>query len=88
MMAAALHVCILFVRRLQLIADNHEYVGPFWQPYTAQRQASSLLVTYVRDLMVSKALIQLNSTNLTMISDDYRKVQMDFINDDPIVWLH
>jgi carboxylesterase type B len=52
--------------------DGHGTARPLWQPYSAQRQA----------------LIQLNSNNLTMISDDYREEQINFINSDPIVWLH
>ncbi|KIL63619.1 hypothetical protein M378DRAFT_660840 [Amanita muscaria Koide BX008] len=43
-----------------------------WEPYTSQYQV----------------LLQLNSQNLVMIPDDYRKKQIDFINSDPIVWLH
>ncbi|KIL63607.1 hypothetical protein M378DRAFT_79395 [Amanita muscaria Koide BX008] len=34
-----------------------------------------------------RVLLQLNSQNLVMIPDDYRKKQIDFINSDPIVWL-
>jgi len=51
--------------------DGHGTARPLWQPYSTQRQA----------------LMQLNSNNLAMISDDYRKEQIDFINSDPIVWL-
>ncbi|KIL66683.1 hypothetical protein M378DRAFT_374064 [Amanita muscaria Koide BX008] len=52
--------------------DGHGTPRPIWEPYTCENQA----------------LLQLNSLNLSMIPDDYRKEQIEFINSDPIVWLH
>ncbi|KAJ7118439.1 extracellular triacylglycerol lipase precursor [Mycena crocata] len=36
----------------------------------------------------NKAVIQLNGANLTMIPDDFRAEQMNFINSDPVIWRH
>ncbi|KAJ7700483.1 esterase 1 [Mycena rosella] len=36
----------------------------------------------------NKAVIQLNGANLTMIPDNYRAAQMDFINSNPVIWRH
>ncbi|KAJ7734185.1 extracellular triacylglycerol lipase precursor [Mycena maculata] len=36
----------------------------------------------------NKAVIQLNGANLTMIADDFRAEQTDFINSDPVIWHH
>ncbi|KAJ7754372.1 extracellular triacylglycerol lipase precursor [Mycena maculata] len=36
----------------------------------------------------NKAVIQLDGTNMTMIPDDFRAEQTDFINSDPAIWLH
>ncbi|KAJ7111464.1 extracellular triacylglycerol lipase precursor [Mycena epipterygia] len=48
------------------------HAGPEWTQFTPQ----------------NKAVIQLNGANLTMIPDDFRAEQMDFINSDPIIWRH
>ena len=37
--------------------------------------------------MFFQALMQLDGGNLTMIPDDYRMEQIDFINSHPLVWL-
>ncbi|KAJ7023451.1 extracellular triacylglycerol lipase precursor [Mycena alexandri] len=36
----------------------------------------------------NKTLIQLNGANVTMIPDDFRAEQMDFINSNPTIWRH
>ncbi|KAF8172960.1 extracellular triacylglycerol lipase precursor [Mycena galopus ATCC 62051] len=36
----------------------------------------------------NKAVMQLNGTNLTMIPDDYRLEQTNFINSKPVIWRH
>ncbi|KAJ7923317.1 esterase 1 [Mycena leptocephala] len=36
----------------------------------------------------NKVVIQLNGANTTVIPDDFRKEQMDFINSDPTIWHH
>ncbi|KAM6501326.1 extracellular triacylglycerol lipase precursor [Amanita muscaria] len=61
--------------------DGHGTPRPIWEPYTCENQASP---SSTQEL----ALLQLNSQNLSMIPDDYRKEQIEFINSDPIVWLH
>ncbi|KZT41185.1 extracellular triacylglycerol lipase precursor [Sistotremastrum suecicum HHB10207 ss-3] len=45
---------------------------PFWSPYTSTNQE----------------IIQLNSANLTMIPDNYRKEQISFINSEPLLFHH
>jgi len=35
-----------------------------------------------------QVLLRLNGTNTTLIPDDYRKKQIDFINSDPAVFHH
>ncbi|KAM6490163.1 hypothetical protein JOM56_014355 [Amanita muscaria] len=54
--------------------DGRGTPRPIWEPYTCENQASV-------------AALQLNSQNLSMIPDDYRKEQIEFINSDPLVWL-
>ncbi|KAF8726489.1 hypothetical protein AX14_007832 [Amanita brunnescens Koide BX004] len=51
--------------------DGHGTSRPHWEQYTPRRQA----------------LMQLDGGNLTMIPDDYRMEQIDFINSHPLVWL-
>ncbi|KAJ7923315.1 extracellular triacylglycerol lipase precursor [Mycena leptocephala] len=36
----------------------------------------------------TQVVIQLNGANTTVIPDDFRKEQMDFINSDPTIWHH
>ncbi|KAE9397189.1 hypothetical protein BT96DRAFT_996028 [Gymnopus androsaceus JB14] len=45
---------------------------PIWEQYTSQNQV----------------LIQLNGDNMTVISDDYRKEQINFINSIPLTFNH
>jgi len=52
--------------------DGHGVSRPFWEQYVPQHQA----------------LMQLNGDNLTMIPDNYRMEQINFINSHPLVWLH
>ncbi|KAF8635710.1 hypothetical protein AX15_000333 [Amanita polypyramis BW_CC] len=52
--------------------DGHGVPRPHWKQYTSQHQT----------------LMQLNGKNLTMIPDDYRKEQIDYINSNPLVWYH
>jgi carboxylesterase type B len=50
--------------------DGHGNPRPVWAQYTPDNQV----------------LMQLNGDNTTLIPDDYRKEQMDFINSDPTIW--
>ncbi|KAF9497593.1 lipase [Pleurotus eryngii] len=52
--------------------DGKGLPRPLWTQYTPSNQAIMLL----------------NSTGTTMIPDDYRKKQIDFINSNPAVWHH
>ncbi|KIL66090.1 hypothetical protein M378DRAFT_161332 [Amanita muscaria Koide BX008] len=61
--------------------DGRGTPRPRWELYTSENQASP---SSTQEL----ALLQLNSQNLSMIPDDYRKKQIGFINSDPLVWLH
>ncbi|KAJ7059262.1 extracellular triacylglycerol lipase precursor [Mycena amicta] len=36
----------------------------------------------------NQAVIQLNDANLTMIPDDFRLAQTNFLNSDPVIWRH
>ncbi|KDR76954.1 hypothetical protein GALMADRAFT_420780 [Galerina marginata CBS 339.88] len=52
--------------------DGHGNPRPQWAQYTPKNEA----------------VLQLNGANTTMIPDDYRKEQIDFINSDPTVFHH
>ncbi|KAF4608114.1 hypothetical protein EYR40_000458 [Pleurotus pulmonarius] len=52
--------------------DGKGFPRPVWTQYTPSNQAIMLL----------------NSTGTSMIPDDYRKKQIDFINSNPAVWHH
>ncbi|KAF8802044.1 extracellular triacylglycerol lipase precursor [Phlegmacium glaucopus] len=76
--ASALRISILMIDYWVSFAtsldpnDGHGTPRPNWPQYTPKNQV----------------LLQLNGANTTVIPDDYRKEQIDFINSDPAVYHH
>lgn len=54
------------------MVKSHLDLGPSWSAYTSKNQA----------------VIQLDSRNVGMIPDDYRKEQIAFLNSDPLLFHH
>ncbi|KIJ46635.1 hypothetical protein M422DRAFT_778358 [Sphaerobolus stellatus SS14] len=52
--------------------DGKGSIRPNWPQYTTKNEV----------------LLQLNGVNTTVIPDNYRKEQIDFINSDPVTWRH
>ncbi|KAJ7111463.1 hypothetical protein C8R44DRAFT_883259 [Mycena epipterygia] len=65
---------------------------PEWTQFTPENEVSSYvslhLTSYFLNNLLRLCVIQLNGANLTMIPDDFRAEQTDFINSDPVIWRH
>jgi hypothetical protein len=69
-------------------------LGPNWAQYTPDNEVcflfnicSNISLITLFHLMI-KVLLQLNGGNTTLIPDNYRQQQIDFINSDPAVFHH
>jgi hypothetical protein len=58
------------------------FVGPNWPKYTPSEKVSRVdgqLCVSDRPNILNKVLMQLHGGNMTVIPDDYRKEQIDFL---------